>query len=279
MSEVNWSEKLLQAVKDDVDPKTIQDIIDHGVQLDVIDQSILKFNGHVFTPLHYAVLNNNLTIAELLLKNGAPVNFTSNLSKSWPHHHPGAPPITYAVYRNNTKMCQLLFKYGATVKEVYLLHGRAPIQKTVINGNLEIFNLLLAHGASLEMINNGGSNILYYASIGKSVGILKIILDKFNPATIRAMIKDSNALHLAASNGRNDVIQLLVQHGDDVNQLNSITGGTPLHDAVSCGHMKTFDLLLKLGANPEIKDKRGNTAHDYLKIRELLDKEYFIAEE
>ncbi|KAL9233701.1 hypothetical protein vseg_008661 [Gypsophila vaccaria] len=60
-------------------------------------------------------------------------------------------------------------------------------------------------------------------------------------------------LHLAASNGHEEIVQFLIHEGADVNALDNF-GTTPLLEAVKNGHDKVADLLRKEGATLDIKD-------------------------
>lgn len=55
--------------------------------------------------------------------------------------------------------------------------------------------------------------------------------------------------------------QLLTYKGN-VNTQNPITGQTPLHMVSITGYLPLAQLLLKLGASEDIKDRMGRTAFD-----------------
>lgn len=79
-------------------------------------------------------------------------------------------------------------------------------------------------------------------------------------------------------------VETLLQHGAAVNQTCKRSGSTPLHRAVtSTGAPSTagkesearqiIEILLRYGADPSIKNKRGKRAVDYVrdkKLRQLL---------
>lgn len=138
-----------------------------------------------------------------------------------------------------------------------------------------------------------------------------------NVAELTKLIKDGidvnmrhplgwTALHVAAMNGRAEVIKLLLKHGADVNaqdefinvygsaiekridtldvlltreeefsdHLNTkaiFKGFTPLHYAVLSDSKTSVQVLLEAGANPTIKNEAGYQAADYTKDREIKD--------
>ena len=69
-------------------------------------------------------------------------------------------------------------------------------------------------------------------------------------------------LHEAASRGRDDILQLLLDRGGNVNAVNN-NGDTPLHGAAYWGHDDTLQLLFKYGASMNPVAKEGYTPlHD-----------------
>ena len=61
------------------------------------------------------------------------------------------------------------------------------------------------------------------------------------------------ALHKAAAQGHEEIIQLLFSKGASL-EAKSLNWGTPLHCAASCGHTSTVELLLSKGASLEAED-------------------------
>ncbi len=72
------------------------------------------------------------------------------------------------------------------------------------------------------------------------------------------------ALHFAASLGnRPGIIVMLVTYGADINSQDA-DGRTPLHSAVKRVHRLNINVLMKYGADPNIKDKLKKTPMDYM---------------
>jgi ankyrin repeat protein len=82
-------------------------------------------------------------------------------------------------------------------------------------------------------------------------------------------------LHWAALEGHNDLVELLLAHGADVNAKDN-GNYTALHEAALAGHNDLVELLLAHGADVNTKDKDGFTAlhdaawHGYKDVVELL---------
>ena len=66
------------------------------------------------------------------------------------------------------------------------------------------------------------------------------------------------ALHLAAGDGRLQVIKVLLRAGAEVD-VRSWGGGTPLYVAVQMGQLAAARRLIEAGADPALTDNQGNT--------------------
>ncbi len=70
----------------------------------------------------------------------------------------------------------------------------------------------------------------------------------------------------AARLGQLSLVEAMLMDGIDVNEQD-INGRTILHWAMQTGHREIIELLLKCGADPEIKDNAGKTPSDYTNTR------------
>jgi len=83
---------------------------------------------------------------------------------------------------------------------------------------------------------------------------------------------DRTPLHFAAYSGKNggepstELVQALLEAGADVNAVDS-GGSTPLAEAMPNGNVEIAKILLAAGADPAVKNKHGETAHDVAKAR------------
>ena len=71
----------------------------------------------------------------------------------------------------------------------------------------------------------------------------------------------STPLHGAAEGGREEIVELLIANGNDVNSRDS-TGKCSLHGAALEGHKEIVELLIANGANVNIKDGFRRTPLD-----------------
>jgi tankyrase len=88
-------------------------------------------------------------------------------------------------------------------------------------------------------------------------------------------------LHFAVRFRSHGAVETLLSHGANANQVCKRSGSTPLHRAVtSTGAPETagkqkeakqiIQLLLKFGADPSIKNKKGKRPADYVRDKDVL---------
>lgn len=68
----------------------------------------------------------------------------------------------------------------------------------------------------------------------------------------------NNPLHIAAANGYNDIVNLLLQRGTNIHCANK-RNAAPIHAAVFKGRLDTVKLLLENGASIETQEDEGDT--------------------
>lgn len=73
--------------------------------------------------------------------------------------------------------------------------------------------------------------------------------------TLSSKVKQTSALHLAASRGHSGCVEELLFRGAEVNA--DPGGNTALHDACIGGHSVCVQLLLSHGADPEMLSADG----------------------
>jgi ankyrin repeat protein len=73
----------------------------------------------------------------------------------------------------------------------------------------------------------------------------------------------ASALHLAVAVEQNEIIELLLKNGADINvKARDQYGGTPLHWAAFLGYRQMAEMLVEAGADINAPDKDGNTPLD-----------------
>jgi ankyrin repeat protein len=195
----------------------VQELIESGVNVNA-----RHIYGIKSTALIYAAKNGHKEICELLIANGANVN-------DHDEYH----------------FTALMYALGIGLYVPLDIDSEDCVSK-IENGklNVEICNLLIAHGANInEKICDEGSSF-YQNENGPLL----------SPLTI------------ASKDGREDICRFLIENGADVNVKDEDQDGfllTPLMLASNNGHEDICRFLIENGADVNVKDKDGYSAFAY----------------
>ncbi|XP_070555915.1 serine/threonine-protein phosphatase 6 regulatory ankyrin repeat subunit A-like [Ptychodera flava] len=108
--------------------------------------------------------------------------------------------------------------------------GNTPLYSACVSGKLQAAKILLSHDADIHRRNKWGDTIL----------------------------------HRSARWGQYDVVEfLLVNYFTGSENVTNHEGATPLHFAVLYGGVPVVSLLLKHGADPTVRNKKGKSPLDY----------------
>ena len=184
-----------------------------------------------------------------------------------------------------------LLAAGAPLERLY--QGHTPLQLICRRkGRLDLLEILLAHGASVKVIDQEGYSILHLATVdwsfeelwlresiargtyhtadGQPVGLGRagwMRLDQsdyykpIGPYTPKA---EDDLYDPASLWGVREVVKALVAAGADPNAVNPHTGDTPLHMR-SDGriHLESMEALLEFGARADIRNHDGCLPSDF----------------
>jgi cytohesin len=119
------------------------------------------------------------------------------------------------------------------------------------NNNLECCEVLLAHGADVNQVDEDQRTPLHYAARRGYALVVKLLLSK--GAQVHCQTRDGfTPLHLAAKYGRSDCVQILIEADADPN-CQSHAHITPLHLASSRGSIECVEALVKANANLDVR--------------------------
>ena len=133
--------------------------------------------------------------------------------------------------------------------------------KAIIDGDiLTVQHMVDCYPQALLLTDDNGWSVLHYVASKGDVNIANIIIAKVIHLDIRDK-SGATPLHYAASE-QNGAVTLLLEAGADVN-VRDDHGETPLHWIAAEGDGEdTVRLLLKYGADTEIRNRMDNTARD-----------------
>ena len=123
-------------------------------------------NDEGMTPLYFAVMQNNLLIAELLLEAGADVNVRDN---------DGDAPLHLAAENENEYITKKLLAHGANINERNG-EGETALIIAAKAGNNYIVGVLLENGADHSYADLSEHTALYYATEAGSNDIVEKLI-------------------------------------------------------------------------------------------------------
>lgn len=223
-----------------------------------IDTELYSDDG--LTALHYAVLFQQNDIAKLLIRYGATIDRPrlTNYSSLIPYYGLRliAPLVGETVLR-----CASL--YGTRLMSQF--EGATALHYASNLGNTELVDSLFASGAQVDCHDNFQRNALHYACLTCNDAHYQVIqkLLMQHPNVNQQDLNGKTPLLLAiASSGtkRTEIVQLLIARKANVNKVSY--NHTPLIQAVLKNDISMVELLIKLGADINLKNWKGYTALD-----------------
>jgi ankyrin repeat protein len=244
----NNGKTLLHSGKNSKDEQLLSFLIDN------LHQDI-DATGTGHTALLAAITAKNTVYAKLLIDKGANVNV--RLSSKESH-----TPLRAAIKNNlDIEIIKSLILAGADLNEK---GDDPPLLHFVLNSGMdEIAKLLIEHGADINLENNKGETPLFEAvrwTKDDNYDFLQFMIA--HGACLDVHDKQGNSLlHPARSCFDNRVLTFLVESLHQyINTQNLDHARTPLHCAVLNNDIDYIRVLLDKGADPNVKNKGGETA-------------------
>lgn len=172
----------------------------------------------------------------------------------------GESLIFLAAKSGNLEVVKFLVEKGATIngsdKE-----GRTPLMAASAMGHYGIVQYLVEKEANINTAKRDGWNALMFAIQYGHRSVEKYL--KNNGATAPEWVKysdEARLIYFAEMGDYDEVEELLKKKGVDVNAFYVNTRNTALMKASANGHRKIVRLLIKKGANRNMKNREGKTA-------------------
>eukprot|EP00210_Caulerpa_lentillifera_P003601 g3436.t1 len=138
--------------------------------------------------------------------------------------------------------------------------GMMPIHRAAAEGHMEVLEELIAHGALSNCTTTSGSTPLHYAASSGQLSVMRHLIRKKIPVNqMSSGTVACTALYCAASNGKLDAVNLLLEHDADVDVVCG-NESTALHIAASNGHTAIVKRLLKAGTDVDFQAANGTAA-------------------
>ncbi|TRZ41173.1 ankyrin repeat domain-containing protein [Robertkochia solimangrovi] len=170
--------------------------------------------------------------------------------------------FNYAARKGNTKLMDLLISKGVNYKTLNKENGNAVLFAAMggrgYSNPIEVYDYLAKLGLQTNVVTTSGRTPLHYvAGNGSSPAIVQYFLD----AGVDPKQKDdegNTALLAAARAGNLEVVKMLLPLAGDIDQANK-DGVTPLAYSVMRNNGELFDMLIRKGAQPNLRDAKGNS--------------------
>ncbi len=186
----------------------------------------------------------------------------------------GRTALHLAAEKNDEVAVQRLLRIGANINQPDK-QGQTPLFEAVTHKHADMIELLSSRGAKVSHRDQQGRGLAEWAIETKADTTFLDLLAGYGVPFDPAQKTRRTPLHLAAAEGRADLIAGLLLQGIDID-VRDAEGKTPLHLATSAGHIGTMRALIEAGANAALRDndivtplyiaaEKGNTeAVDYL---------------
>ena len=172
-------------------------------------------------------------------------------------------PLHLASYCGGFKVAQLLLDHGADIN-VRNKNGRTPLHGAVDelyddaeDWFFDAIQFLLKHGADVVAQDHDHMTPLHVASGYSGARVVRLLLE--HSANVDALDNQSaTPLHFASQGGCVGVAHVLIEHGADVHALDN-NHFTPLHFASQSGDADSARLLIEHGADVHALDNNHFT--------------------
>ncbi|XP_071095400.1 ankyrin repeat domain-containing protein 50-like [Haliotis cracherodii] len=255
------------------------DIIKYVLPLSIVDINSRDRYGR--TPLMMAIFYGHRDVYDLLLSKGANASLFDNYYDKTVH---------IACITGHVRMMNYVISQNTAAINTRGHYGRTPVMIAAEYGHREAFDLLVSIGADMSLVDNNSDKNLHVACFGGHVEMVEYLLSQNTAAINTRGHFGRTPVMIAAEYGHREAFDLLVRKGadvflvDDSNDtilhvacfgghvemvqylLSKITvdinckgnyGRTPVMVAAEKGHRKTFDLLVKQGADVSLVDDNG----------------------
>lgn len=219
--------------------------------------------------------------AEMFLKKGA--------NKDLHDNNDGRSALHFAANHDDPKMIDLLLKYGAKLENMTTL-GHNPFLEAVEFDSLNAIKCLYKHGSKVNYVTRDNMTPLMIAARYGMFKSVKALIDIGVNLDTQTTLPIKSALEMSVERGHNHITQLLVnsganmekygtatssiihyainqknhvavqifvEHGCDLNSKEDKTGNTPLFTAYKKKQINLFAYLLRHGADPNVRNAKG----------------------
>lgn len=161
-----------------------------------------------------------------------------------------------AIYAKDFQLMERLLKEGVDINAL-IRNGLTPLAEAAYQGDIDVVDYLLRKGAKVEGTNALPNSPIYFAIVKGNIKVVRRFLDLGIPPNYTWPAGDGTGgtlLTVAVDSGHQDIVELLVQRGADVNFRGSGNYGL-LYRSIYSDYFDIFKFLLSKGACLNVRDK------------------------
>jgi len=237
-------------------PERVQQLVAAGANPRALDPTPQREERD--TPLEEAVRKNDITSALALLAAGADPNLRADVYT----------PFELAAYQGLTELIEPMLKVGA-LRDTVGPHGFSPLMLAANFNHPATVTALLRAGADPNQRATSkddpfweGQTALMYAMRADQAEVRRVLLDA-GADPMRSMPNGFSAFLLAAEQDGLHAFREFLARGMPVNKPGDrgmFEGVTPFMSTAVRSNVKNMEAMVKLGADPRLRDKKGHDA-------------------
>jgi|APSaa5957512622_1039677.scaffolds.fasta_scaffold25166_3 uncharacterized protein len=172
---------------------------------------------------------------------------------------------------------QSFLDQGVNINERAPCSGAAPLDAAIFGDHLPLVRYLIQRGADANGVGYGDNTALMAAANQGNSEVVELLLNEGADPNLASPVTGETPLHASTSHaykeGMLDCVRLLLSVGANPNVKTKadiptdryyrdtrLVGETPLHLAAAYGDEEMIRSLLQAGADPSIRDDRGDSA-------------------
>ncbi|VDK85211.1 unnamed protein product [Onchocerca ochengi] len=198
-------------------------------------------------PIHYAVKCGNMDTVQLLLEvddNNQLMHVDAN----------GDSLLHIACRSGENDMLQLLASYDQIDVNIRNSDGWTVLHDAALKGNITSLRILHKLGANANILDKEDRTPLHIAAAVGHTNVAELLIEKFG-GSVRARTSDgSTLLHVAALSGHASTALTFLKHGVPLCMPNR-RGALGLHSAAAAGFEDVVQMLIARGTNVDIKTR------------------------
>jgi len=135
----------------------------------------------------------------------------------------GSTALHWAALQDDVELAELLLKAGANPNAATRNGALTPLFMACRNGSAPLISALLAAGASANSVNAAGTSALMAASAAGNPAAVQLLLEHGADVNAKETARGQTALMFAAALNRTEALQLLLKRGADPNVVTKVT--------------------------------------------------------